>query len=71
MRSFSTRRASKARRAARRRVAGAARSEPALAELLTRLHADRAKNLRVLVDALAANGPLGLDATGAVETVRA
>ena len=41
-------------------VAGASRSEPELADLLARLHADRLKNLAVLVDALAANGPLRL-----------
>lgn len=35
-------------------VAGVSRSEPELAELLDRLHADRLGNLRVLVDALAA-----------------
>jgi AcrR family transcriptional regulator len=50
-------------------VAGASRSEPELAELLARLHADRLKNLRLLVDALAANGPLRLPEEGAVETV--
>ena len=50
-------------------VAGAARSEPELAELLTRLHADRSENLRVLVDALAANGPLRLAPDDALETV--
>jgi AcrR family transcriptional regulator len=50
-------------------AAGAARSEPELAELLARLHADRMRNLRVLVDALAANGPLRLPKDEAVETV--
>ncbi|CAN5605824.1 TetR/AcrR family transcriptional regulator [soil metagenome] len=50
-------------------VAGASRSEPELAELLARLHADRLRNLRVLVDALAANGPLRVGAEEAVETV--
>jgi AcrR family transcriptional regulator len=50
-------------------VAGASRSEPELAELISRLHADRLRNLRVLVDALAANGPLRLGADEAVETV--
>jgi hypothetical protein len=34
-------------------VAGASRSHAELAELLTALHADRLRNLRVLVDALA------------------
>lgn len=50
-------------------VSGAARSEPDLAELLARLHADRLKNLRVFVDALAHNGPLRLDEDEALETV--
>lgn len=50
-------------------VAGAARSVPELAELLARLHADRKRNLRVLVDALAANGPLRLADDEALETV--
>jgi AcrR family transcriptional regulator len=50
-------------------VAGASRSEPELAELLARLHAHRRSNLRGLVDALAANGPLRLPIDEAVETV--
>ena len=50
-------------------VGGASRSEPELAELLARLHADRLKNLRVLVDALAASAPLRLRNDEAVETV--
>ena len=50
-------------------VSGASRSEPELAELLARLHADRLKNLRVLVDALAVNGPLRLPDNEALETV--
>lgn len=50
-------------------VAGASRSEPELAELLARLHADRLKNLRVLVDVVAVNGPLRLRNNEAVETV--
>jgi AcrR family transcriptional regulator len=50
-------------------VSGAAQAEPELAELLRRLHAQRLRNLRILVDALAANGPLRLPATEAVETV--
>jgi len=50
-------------------VGGASRSEPELAELLARLHAERLKNLRVLVDALAANGELRLDSDEAAETV--
>ena len=50
-------------------VSGASRSEPELAELLAQLHADRLTNLRVLVDALATNGPLRLPDNQAVETV--
>ena len=50
-------------------VAGAARSDAELAELLVALHADRLRNLRSLVDALAVNGPLRLDTDEAVETV--
>jgi AcrR family transcriptional regulator len=50
-------------------VAGAAPSEPELAELLTRLHAQRMSNLRVFVDALLANGPLRLAADDALESV--
>jgi AcrR family transcriptional regulator len=50
-------------------VAGASRSEPELAELLARLHADRLKNLRGLVGALAANGSLRLGNEEAVDTV--
>ena len=50
-------------------VAGASLSHPELAQLLTTLHSDRLKNLRVLVDALAANGPLRLQGDDAVETV--
>ncbi len=50
-------------------VAGASRSHPELAELLTRLHANRLENLRTLVAALAANGPLRLPEDEAVETV--
>ena len=50
-------------------VAGAARSHPELADLLVALHADRLRNLRALVDALAANGPLRLEAEEALETV--
>jgi AcrR family transcriptional regulator len=50
-------------------VGGASRSEPELAKLLARLHADRRKNLRVLVDALALNGPLRLGTDEAVDTV--
>jgi AcrR family transcriptional regulator len=50
-------------------VAGAARAEPELAELLARLHDVRLRNLRILVDALAANGRLRLSTEEAVETV--
>jgi TetR/AcrR family transcriptional regulator, regulator of autoinduction and epiphytic fitness len=50
-------------------LAAAAQSDPELAELLTTLHADRLRNLRVLVDALAANGALRLPADEALETV--
>ena len=50
-------------------VAGASRSEPELAKLLTRLHAYRRDNLRGLVDALAGNGPLRLPTDEAVDTV--
>jgi AcrR family transcriptional regulator len=50
-------------------VAGASRSDPELAQLLAALHADRLKNLGVLIDALAANGPLRLDSEEAVESV--
>lgn len=50
-------------------LAAAARSDPELARLLTTLHADRLKNLQVLVDALAANGPLRLPADEALDTV--
>ena len=39
-------------------LACAARSDPDLARLLATLHEDRLRNLRVLVDALGANGPL-------------
>jgi AcrR family transcriptional regulator len=50
-------------------VASASRSEPELAELLADLHAHRMKNLRVLVEALAGNGPLRLPHDQALETV--
>ena len=45
-------------------VAGASRSDPELAQLLTTLHTDRLKNLRTLTRALAANGPLRLERGG-------
>ena len=50
-------------------VGGAARSDPQLADLLSRLHAHRRRNLKVLVDALASNGPLRPDDDDALETV--
>jgi AcrR family transcriptional regulator len=50
-------------------VAGAARSEPELADLLARLHDTRRRNLATLVDALAANGALALPAAEALDTV--
>jgi AcrR family transcriptional regulator len=50
-------------------VGEAARAEPEMADLLGRLHAQRLRNLRVLVDALAAAGPLRLPRDAAAETV--
>jgi AcrR family transcriptional regulator len=50
-------------------VAGAARSDPELAELYAWLHRNRLDNLATLVDALAANGPLRLPREDALETV--
>jgi AcrR family transcriptional regulator len=50
-------------------LASAHRTDPELAELFGRLQADRLRNLGVLVDALAANGPLRLDRDQAAETV--
>lgn len=50
-------------------VGEAARGEPEMADLLGRLHAERLRNLRVLVDALAAAGPLRLSRDAATETV--
>jgi TetR/AcrR family transcriptional regulator of autoinduction and epiphytic fitness len=50
-------------------LACASRSDPDLAQLLTTLHDDRLRNLRVLVDALTANGPLRIQEDEAVETV--
>lgn len=50
-------------------VAGAARAEPELAELVARAHADRLANLRVVVDALARNGTLRVPKKEAAETV--
>lgn len=50
-------------------VAGAARSDPELAELYARLHRNRLENLSTLIDALAANAPLRLSREEALETV--
>ena len=50
-------------------LAGASRSEPELAELLARLHADRRKNLLVLIEALEANRALLLGKEDALDTV--
>ncbi len=50
-------------------VSDASRSEPELAELLSRMHAERRQNLATLVDALAANGPLRLPVDQAIDTV--
>jgi AcrR family transcriptional regulator len=50
-------------------VGEAARGEPELAELLERLHGHRLRNLRTLIDALAANGPVRLPTDAATETV--
>ena len=50
-------------------LAGAAQAEPDLAGLLEEIHARRRKNLRAFVDALAANGPLLVDADAALDTV--
>jgi AcrR family transcriptional regulator len=50
-------------------VSAASRTEPELAELLAKLHQERLENLRVLVAALLANGPLRLEPEAALETV--
>jgi AcrR family transcriptional regulator len=50
-------------------VAGASRSDPELAQLLTTLHTHRLQNLHALTRALAANGPLRLSEEEAAETV--
>ncbi len=50
-------------------VVGAARAEPELAELLDRLHGERLRNLRVVVDSLLSNGPLRLPEKEALETI--
>jgi AcrR family transcriptional regulator len=50
-------------------VSVAARSDPELADLLSRLHTERRTNFAGFVAALAENGPLRLPADEAVETV--
>ena len=50
-------------------VATAARSEPELSDLYALVHANRLTNLKVLVDALAAKGPLRVSPDEALETV--
>jgi AcrR family transcriptional regulator len=50
-------------------VTGAARSDTQLAELLTRLHNERLKNLRTFIDALSRNGPLRVSDGEALETL--
>ncbi len=50
-------------------LAMAARSDPELAEMLAAIHANRLENLRFFVGALAANGPLRVDADAALDTV--
>ena len=50
-------------------VAGAARSDPEIAELYERLHRNRLENMTTLIDALTANGPLRVPAEQARETV--
>lgn len=50
-------------------VREAARGEPEIATLLETLHAQRKRNLRTLIDALAANGPLRLPADAAVDSL--
>ena len=47
----------------------AALSEPELAGLLAKIHSERLANLRALVAALSANGPLRQDAEAALDTV--
>jgi AcrR family transcriptional regulator len=50
-------------------VSAASHAEPELAALLAKLHAERFENLRMFVQALAANGPLRLEPEAALETV--
>jgi AcrR family transcriptional regulator len=49
-------------------VSGASRSDPELAEMLAHLHAVRLRNMRILIHALAGNGPLRLAEAQAIET---
>jgi AcrR family transcriptional regulator len=48
---------------------GSARADPELAELFGRLHAERRRNLRIVVDSLVSNAPLRLSENEALETV--
>ena len=50
-------------------LVGAARAEPELVELLERLHGERLRNLRVVVESLLSDGPLRLPEKEALETV--
>ena len=50
-------------------VAGAARSDPEIAELYERLHRNRLDNMTTLIDALTAHRPLRVPAEQALETV--
>lgn len=50
-------------------LGSAARSDPELAALLTKVHEERLQNLKGFVDALVANGPLRLGADEALDTV--
>ena len=50
-------------------LATAARSEPELADLLAKIHAERLENLRTFVAVLAANGPLRSEPDAALDTV--
>jgi AcrR family transcriptional regulator len=50
-------------------VHAAAAGEPELAELLQLIHAQRLRNLRTFVDALAANGPLRVPPAAATDSV--
>ena len=50
-------------------LVGAARAEPELVELFERLHGERLRNLRVVVDSLLSNGPLRLPEKEALETL--